>query len=174
MDSKVYEMFNFTRSDLDYNRSGMLSPEQQARGATGLRRTKQVVFLIGVVVLLVAAGWIYSFLSDGENIAAIIGGIVFGLPGLWLMYVGVRPARKVTIETVRGRGKIARVENSQTFDGRTTTSTDTELHIGDRIFTLPDEAYSALPTEAEYTLYVWEGVDEILSMEIEEREQEPA
>jgi hypothetical protein len=174
MDSKVYEIFDFTRSDLDCNRSGMPSPEQMARNAGGMRRMKRIVFLIGVVVLLVAAGWIYSFLSDGEMFIAVIGAIAFGLPGLWLMYVGVRPARKIIIEMVRGKGKIARVENSSTFDGRTTTSTDTELHIGDRIFTLPDEAYSALPTEAEYTLYVWEGVDEILSMEIEELEKEEA
>ena len=170
MTNRVMEILKFTESDLNYNRSGRLSPEQQTRVTRSRRRLKMVLLVIGLILLCIAGVWTLIFAQQAELSAAVIpivlGAVFFWLPGLVALLLGVKPMTKITIERVQGAGRVARVEHTSTSSGGGTRRyVKTELHMGDRIFVVPDEAFSELEDGATYAVYCWQGANEIFSLE---------
>ncbi len=131
-----------------------------------------MVYLVISLILLFLAGVFTTtpVLVDGvdvegkEDEAAFIavGVAMFGLPGLVLLFLGVKPMSKISIEQVQGKTKVARVEHTGFKGGH---YVNTELHMGDRIFVVPHAAFSELEDGATYSVYCWQGVNEIFSLE---------
>jgi hypothetical protein len=169
MTDRLMEIFNFTAGDLNYNRSGQLSPQQQVRVAGSRRRLKRGFLVFGLILLALAAGWIAIFSQQKELSAAIVamavGAIIFGLPGLGALYLGVRPAPKIIVEKLQGPARVARVEHTSSSSGGARHYVKTELHLADRIFIVPDSAFSELQDGANYALYTWKGTNDIFSLE---------
>ena len=169
MTDRLQEIFNFTASDLNYNRRGQLSPEQLARVGQSRRRLKRNLWVLGLILLALAAGWTVIFARQPELSAAVVviavGVVIFALPGLGALYLGVRPAPPITIEKLQGRAKVARVERTSSSGGSTRRYVKTELHLGDRLFVVPDAAISALEDGAEYAVYAGQGAGDIFSLE---------
>ena len=166
---RLMEIFNFTPSDVNYNRSGQLSPQQQVRVAAGRRRLKGGLLALGLVLLVLAAGWIAIFSQQEELSAAIVamsvGAIIFGLPGLGALVMSVRPAPKIVIEKLQGPARVARVEHTSSSGGGARRYVRTEMHMADRIIVVPDAAFSELQDGADYVLYMWKGASDIFSLE---------
>jgi hypothetical protein len=187
MTDPVMKIFNFTANDLNFNRSGMLSPQQQLREDTFMRKIKMVARIIGLILLCIVGVWTLAFLAPvlltvifspqeglseallplvlGPLIAMVVGAFIFGLPGLLALYIGMRPAQKIIIEKVQGRAKVARVEHTRTGARGTTRYVKTEIHMGDRIFVVPDPAFSELEDGAEYAIYAGKGSKNVFSLE---------
>jgi hypothetical protein len=163
------DLLKFTSSDLTYNRKGQLSPQQETFTNQQRRRTKRIVLIIGIVLLALAAGWSVAFLGQEELSARIVavsvGLILFGLTGLFAVYLGVRPMPKIVLETIKGKVKVARVEHTMTSGKSQSKYVRTEIHVGGKILPLPDEAFSEVEDDQEYAVYIWKGTDHIFSLE---------
>jgi hypothetical protein len=94
-----------------------------------------------------------------------VGAIIFGLPGLGALYLGLRPAPKIIVEKVQGPARVTRVEHTSSSGGSTRHYVKTEMHLADRIFIVPDIAFSELQDGAIYALYIWKGTNDIFSLE---------
>ena len=169
MPDRLMAIFNFTANDLNYNRGGQLSPQQQARVAHNRRQTKVGLVIIGLILLVLAAGWIAIFSRQEEQSAAIVatgvGVVLFGLPGLGALFLGLKPGTKINIEKLQGRARVARVEHTVSSGSSSRRVVKTEMHFGDRIFVVPDAAYSELEDGGQYALYIWQGTRDIFSLE---------
>jgi hypothetical protein len=166
MSAQLMKILNFTKSDLPYNRIGELSPQQKETTNKNRRTTKLILLIIGIIVLVIAAVWTFLFLGQEEVsarvVAVSVGLLFFGLPGLILVYLGIRPiAKKIPVQTIKGKAKIARVEHTS----RTSRYVRTEIHVAGKVFPIADEAFSELDDGAEYTLYIWKDTDHIFSLE---------
>lgn len=177
MNKRLMELLNFTAVDLSYNRGGTLSPEQQARLTAKRRRIKGVLFSVGLLLAGVGGGvfgpqaYALYTTNDPNWVGDLIGAGVFALLGLPLLYLGLKRMRPITVGSVRGPARIARVQRSSTtYDPNTGASSSsvyvsTEIHIQGKIFTLPDAAFSELEDGAVYAVYYWEGLNELFALE---------
>jgi hypothetical protein len=99
-------------------------------------------------------------------VAVSVGLLLFGLPGVFAVYLGVRPMkRKIPLETIKGRAKVARVEHTSTAGNRTSKYVRTEIHIAGKVFPIADEAFSELEDGADYAIHIWKDTDHIFSLE---------
>lgn len=169
MPDRLMAIFNFTANDLNYNRGGQLSPQQQARVAHNRRQTKVGLLILGLILLVLAAGWIALFSRQAEASAAIVamalGVVLFALPGLGALFLAVKPGSKIYIEKLQGPTRVARVEHTVSSGSSSRRVVKTEMHFGDRIFVVPDAAFSELEDGGQYALYVWQGTKDIFSVE---------
>lgn len=166
MSSQLMKILNFTQIDLTYNRKGELSPQQEERTTKQRRGTKRIVQAVGLILLVIATMWTIIFWDQEELSAKIVavsmGLLLFGLPGLITTYLGIRPMKKkIPLETIKGKAKVARVERSNS----TSRYVRTEIHIAGKVFPIADEAFSEFDDGAEYALYIWKGSDHIFSLE---------
>lgn len=166
MSAQLMKILDFTKSDLPYNRKGELSPQQEKTANKNRRTTKLILLIIGIIVLVIAAVWTFLFLDQEEVSAMVVaisvGLLFFGLPGLILVYLGIRPiAKKIPVQTIKGKAKIARVERSTS----TARYIRTEIHVAGKVFPIADEAFSELEDGAEYALYIWKDTYHIFSLE---------
>lgn len=168
MSTRLMQILEFTLSDLPYNRRGQLSPQQEARTHQQRRRMKSILLVIGIALLVLAGGWSAAFLQQEDLSARIVavsaGLILFGIPGLAAVYLGVRPMKKVILETIKGKVKVARVEHT-TAGTSPRKYVQTEMHVAGRVLALPDEAFSELEDGQEYAIYMWKDTNHIFSLE---------
>lgn len=172
MSAQLMKILNFTKNDLPYNRKGELSPQQEENTNKRRRTTKKILLVIGIIALVITAIWTVLFLGQEEietsarMVVVGVGFLFFGLPGLFLIYLGVRPmAKKIPVETIKGKAKIARVQHSRRSGNSTSTYIQTEIHIAGKVFPIADEAFSELVDGEEYALYIWKDTDHIFSLE---------
>ncbi len=171
--SRLMELFHFTQADLDANRSGMLSPGQEARLADIRRKIRRLRTVSGLV--LTAAGgaglwWVASLFARGEGDLPswIAGGCIFALTaaaGAAALFGGLRPAARPTVAAARGRARVMRVQRSVRTGSSTSHTVSTELHLDDRRWVIPDAALTELEDGVNYAVYFWEQRGDILSLE---------
>lgn len=82
-----------------------------------------------------------------------------------LIFLGVRPMRPVQVAAAKGTARLARVQRTSRMNNSTRAYLLTELHLADKIFTVPDAAFTELQDGASYAVYYWNGVDDIFSLE---------
>lgn len=171
MTNRLMQALDFTPEDLEYNRRGALSPQQTAR-LTGKRRALKLFLLILGLLLACAGGgvlaWqgVSSLTQDpSAGVGMLIGAGVFALLGAPLIFMGLKPMRPVKVASVKGPARVARVQRTRRSNNSTSTYVATELHLAEKIFTVPDAAFPDLEDGAVYAVYYWDGVDEIFSLE---------
>lgn len=167
----IMHALDFTEQDLAYNRKGALSPQQTAR-LTGKRRSFKLMLLaIGVLLSCVGGGvlaamGVQEITKDTTNgIGMLVGAGVSAVLGAPLLFLGLKPMRAVKVAVAKGAARVARVQRTRRFNNTTSTYVATELHVADKIFTVPDEIFPDLEDGAAYAVYYWDGVDEIFSLE---------
>lgn len=170
MSTRLMKILNFTQEDLTYNRRGERSPQHEALTNRKRRRTKLVILIVGMVLLAIAAVWTVLFLRQEELsariVAVAVGLLLFGLPGLFAAYLGVRPTtKKIPVERIEGRAKVARVEHTISSNKSTSKYVRTEIHIAGKVYPVPDEAFSELEDAETYAIYAWKDTDHIFSLE---------
>jgi hypothetical protein len=165
------QLFDFTAEDLEYNRKGALSPRQSAR-VTKKRRAQKLFLAVlgfGLTCLLgggLALGGGLSLSTDSAaGVGMLVGAGIAALLGAPLIFLGVKPMRPVQVAAAKGTARVARVQRTSRTNNSTSTYVVTELHIADKIFTVPDEAFVELQDGAAYAVYYWNGVDDIFSLE---------
>jgi hypothetical protein len=170
MSTRLMQSLQFTEEDLTFNRRGILSPRQMTRVRAQRRTIKFILLIVGLLLtgggLAFLPGMLELYAQGNANWvgnAVAIG--IFALFGLPLMYLGVKPMHPVKVASVKGRARVARVERTRRSNNSTTTYVATELHIADKIFTLPDAAYTELEDSAVYAVYYWDGLSDIFSLE---------
>jgi hypothetical protein len=165
------QLFDFTAEDLTYNRKGGLSPRQSARVTKKRRAQKLFLAVLGfgltcVVGGALAMGGVQSLSTDSASgVGMLVGAGIAALLGAPLIFLGVKPMRPVKVAAAKGTARVARVQRTSRTNNSTGTYVVTELHIADKIFTLPDEAFAELQDGAAYIVYYWDGVDDIFSLE---------
>lgn len=95
----------------------------------------------------------------------LIGAGVLALLGAPLIFLGIKPMGAVKVAAARDVARVARVQRTRRTNNSTSTYVASELHLADKIFTVPDEAFPELEDGAAYAVYYWDGVDEIFSLE---------
>lgn len=171
MTTRLMQAFDFTLEDLEYNRRGALSPRQTARVTK--KRRAQKIFLLALGLLLACVGggvmaWQgFSSLPQDSSagIGMLVGAGVFALFGAPLIFLGVKPMRAVKVAAAKGAARVARVQRTRRVNNSTSTYIATELHLADKIFTVPDETFPELEDGAAYAVYYWDDVDDIFSLE---------
>ncbi len=162
--TRLMEIFDFTEADVAENRGGRVSPEQTAKLTKKRKRIRFWLLLLGLGLwiaggVLVLIGLNLRDSGDPNWIIMIaVAGIVCGLPGLLLVYSWLKPMQPATLGVTKGPVKVARVQRSSRSGGTSTTYVVTELHVNDRIFWIPDEAYAAFTDGNTYAIYYWDGL----------------
>jgi hypothetical protein len=90
---------------------------------------------------------------------------ITALLGAPLLYLGIKPMRPVKVAAAKGTARLARVQRTRRTNNYTSTYVATELHIADKIFTVPDEAFAELQDGAAYIVYYWDERDNVFSLE---------
>lgn len=170
MSTRLMQSLNFTEDDLTYNRRGVLSPQQTARVKAQRRTLKLVLLVLGLILIGSGVAFLPGMLDlrtqgDSNWVGNAVALGIFALLGLPLIYLGIRPMRPVKVAVTKGRARVARVERTSRSNNSTSTYIATELHIADKIFTVPDAAFPELEDGVVYAVYHWEGVNEIFSVE---------
>lgn len=170
MSTRLMQSLNFTADDLTYNRKGTLSPQQTARVKAQRRTIKLVLLVIGLILTGAGMTFLPGMLDlhaqgDSNWVGKAVALGIFALFGLPLTYLGIRPMRPVKVAVTKGRARVARVERTSRSNNSTSTYIATELHIADKIFTMPNAAFPELEDGAVYAVYHWEGVNEVFSVE---------
>ncbi|MFZ5809508.1 MAG: hypothetical protein ACOY16_09545 [Chloroflexota bacterium] len=171
MTPRLMQLFDFTVEDLEYNRKSTLSPRQSA--LVTKKRHAQKLFLavlgLGLTCLLdgaLAVMGVQSLSTDSTaGVGMLVGAGVFALLGAPLIYLGVRPKRPVKVAAAKGTARLARVQRTRRSNNSTSTYVATELHLADKIFTVPDEAFTELENGGAYAVYYWDGLGDIFSLE---------
>ena len=168
MTPRLMQLFDFTAEDLTYNRKGTLSPRQSAR-VTKKRRAQKLFLAVeglGLTCLLgggLALGGVQSLSTDSAaGVGMLVGAGIAALLGAPLIFLGVKPMRPVQVAAAKGTARVARVQRTRHTNNSTVV---TELHIADKIFTVPDAAFAELQDGAAYAVYYWNWVDDIFSLE---------
>lgn len=159
MTSQLMQLFDFTAEDLTYNRKGALSPRQSARVTKNRRILKLFLAALGfgLTCLLgggLAVGGGLSLSTDSATgVGMLVGAGIAALLGAPLIFLGVKPMRPVKVAAAKGTTRVARVQRTRRTNNSTSTYVATELHLADKIFTVPDEAFAALEDDAAYAVY---------------------
>jgi hypothetical protein len=157
------EIFDFSETDVVENRSGRLSQEQEVKLTKKRKRLKFWLLVIGLVILAVGGGMVLIGLNLRDTgdpnwaLMLIFAAIFCGLPGLLLVYGWIKPMQSVSIAVVKGPVKVARVQRTSRTNNTTSTYVVTELHIDDKIFWVPDSAFTEFSDGDTYALYYWDG-----------------
>ncbi len=171
MTARLMQALDFTPEDLAYNRRGALSPRQTARLTSKRRAFKLFLLTLGLLLACVGGGimaWqgVSSLVQDSSaGIGMLVGAGVFVLSGAPLIFMGLKPMRPVKVAAAKGAARMARVQRTRRVNNSTSTYVATELHLADKIFTVPDAAFPDLEDGAAYAVYYWDGLDEIFSLE---------
>ncbi|MFZ5818893.1 MAG: hypothetical protein ACOYYJ_03240 [Chloroflexota bacterium] len=171
MTNRLMQSLDFTEDDLAHNRKGALSPRQSARLTRKRRAQKLFLLSLGVILACVGGGALAGlggvsfYKGEAAGIGLLIGAGVFALFGAPLIFLGVKPMRPVKVAAAKGPARVARVQRTQRTNNVTSTFVATELHLEDKIFTVPDEAFPELEDGAAYAVYYWDGLTDIFSLE---------
>lgn len=171
MTTRLMQALDFTPEDLTYNRRGALSPRQTARLTKKRRAQKLFLLALGLLLACVGGGvmtWqgVSSLPQDSSSgIGMLVGAGVLALFGAPLIFLGVKPMRAVKVAAAKGAVRVARVQRTRRTNNSTSTYVVTELHLADKIFTVPDETFPELEDGAAYAVYYWDGVDDVFSLE---------
>ncbi len=184
-DFALREFFGFDESDLFANRSGRLSPKQQAKINEIEKGANQIFVWAGVVFILLALAGTYGIFrpvigSDWKftGISDVVGPIL-GLTVIWgiLGFVAVgsfrlsRSSTDSSIQKVEGKVNFVKVEkrkSSKSASGSTTYRTvqEYELRVGRVAFEDVDEELLNIMEEGDtYAFYYTKDTKEILSCE---------
>lgn len=171
MTNRLMQSLDFNEDDLAYNRKGALSPRQSARLTRKRRAMKLFLLSLGILLACVGGGVLAALGSlslskdSASGIGMLIGAGVFALLGAPLIFMGVKPMRPIKVAAARGLARVARVQRTQRTNNVTSTFIASELHLADKIFTVPDEAFPELEDGAAYAVYYWDGLTDIFSLE---------
>ncbi len=171
MNNRLMQCFDFSEEDLEYNRQGRLSPRQNIRLTSRRRSHKRFLLLFGLLLsgvgggILAWQGYLTLPKDNFSGMGLLVGAGIFVLLGAPLISLGLKPPRAVKASVAKGTAHIARVQRTRRANNVTNTYLATELHLGDKIFTVPDQALPALEAGALYAVYYWDGIDEIFSLE---------
>jgi|YNPNPStandDraft_1061719.scaffolds.fasta_scaffold46768_2 hypothetical protein len=165
------QLFDFTAEDLEYNHKGALSPRQSARVTKNRRAQKLFLAVLGFGLTCVLGGALavgggLSLSTDSAaGVGMLVSAGVAALLGAPFIFLGVKPMRPVKVAAAQGTARVARVQRTRRVNNSTSTYVATELHLADKIFTMPDEAFAELEDGASYAVYYWDGVNDIFSLE---------
>ncbi|PWH15739.1 MAG: hypothetical protein DDG60_05310 [Anaerolineae bacterium] len=171
MTTRLMQLFEFTQEDLAYNRQGRLSPRQTARLTSKRRGFKLILLVLGLTLAcggggaLAVLGILSVSQSTVTGLGMLVGAGIFALLGAPFIFLGIKPMSPVKIAVAQGPIRLARVQRTRRVNNSTSTYVATELHLADKIFTVPDESFSALEEGAAYAVYYWDGLTDIFSLE---------
>ncbi len=171
MTTRLMQSLDFTEEDLEYNRKGALSPRQSARLTRKRRALKLFLLLLGILLacvgggILAGLGGLSFYKGEAAGIQFLIAAGVLALFGAPLIFLGLKPMRSIKVAAAKGTASVARVQRTQRINNVTSTFVATELHLADKIFTVPDEAFPELVDGASYAVYYWDGLTDIFSLE---------
>lgn len=171
MTTRLMQSLDFTAEDLEYNRKGALSPRQSARVTKNRRAQKLLLAALGLGLTcllgggLAVGGGLTLSTDSAAGVGMLVSAGIVALLGAPLIFLGLRPMRAVKVAAVKGTARVARVQRTRRTNNSTSAYVATELHIADKIFTVPDEAFPELEDGAAYAVYYWEGIDDIFSLE---------
>lgn len=171
MTSLLMQRLQFTEADVAYNRRGELSPQQSARLTARRRSFKTLLLILGVLLACAGGGTLAALgisslaQNDSVGVGMLVGAGIFVLFGAPLIFLGLKPMQRVKVAAITGPARVARVQRSRRVNNTTSTYIATEMHLGGKIFRLPDETFPELEDGADYTVYYWDGLNEVFSLE---------
>ena len=167
-DASLMKYFKFDAADLDANRSGVLSRNQQLRlkGERSSFKTKAriVGIIIGVGSLVLLVGILAAGILNGSGV------LLFVIPLLFVMPLGLA-GFLIFGKFGDGNYSVKKVEGSielgvtQTYNKDGTTNQHYRLRIGDQSFVVDPDLSSVMKDGDSYRVYYADDWSEILSAE---------
>lgn len=162
---QLQALFDFTADELNQNQNGVLSERQVKSASKKYKTLKIILLLVSLPLVLVGIVMLGLGISTQLLFGLAIGGGVMLLVCLPMLYFGLRPIRKIHIQTFSGPIKLARVQRSNRTNDTVHYYTASELHISGKAFTIPDPAFSLLNEGSTYIVYAENDADHIFSLE---------
>ncbi len=166
-DEQLKKYFEFDEGDLNANRNGYLTPNQQMRLAKQAHRGCYV--FIGILLLGVAvAPILILFFSGTFAIFPKAGYSWLSWPVIWgaiAIYMIRRAFSKRNLAVQKAEGPINIVKTESDDSSTDTTSEDYEMHVGGEEFEVDSDLVDFMRQGDVYAIYYIQNPQQIISVE---------
>ena len=167
-DRELQKYFDFNESDLNANRSGILSNKQRIRLEENAKFTNKVFLIAGISIIFIGIIPTLILLLAHANLEfLIIWSIVWislcGFVGFRVIRIGKSDKRGLKLIKVEGKVNIIKEETYNNASRQTVD--DYEFHIGGVSFDTDSNLADIIMQGDNYAIYYIEGEKDIMSAE---------